>query len=42
MKAIIQSYNLDSGKAVMQTCIPFIKLKEIAKFTARTRPEIDP
>lgn len=42
MKAIIQSYNQDSGKAVLQTCIPFIKLKKIAKFTARTRAEADP
>lgn len=42
MKAIIQSYNQDSGKAVLQTCIPFIELKQIAKFTARTRSEVDP
>ncbi len=42
MKAIIQSYNQDSGKAVLQTCIPFIALKQIAKFTARKRSEVDP
>lgn len=42
MKAIIQSYDQNSGKAVLQTCIPFIDLKQIAKFTARTRPDVDP
>lgn len=42
MKAIVQSYNVESGKAVLQTCIPFIDLMRIAKFTARIRPEDDP
>lgn len=42
MKAIVQSYDSDSGKAVLQTCIPFIELMAIARFTARTRPEEDP
>lgn len=42
MKAIVQSYDLDSGKAVMQTCVPFMDLMKIARFTMRTRPEEDP
>ena len=42
MKAIVQSYNKDSGKAVLQTCISFKDLKSIARFTARRKPSLDP
>lgn len=42
IKAIVQSYRKDTGKAVMQSCISFTKLKDIARFTARTKSEYDP
>ena len=42
MKAIVQSYNKDTGKAVLQTCISFKDLKNIARFTARRKPSLDP
>ena len=42
MKAIVQSYNKDNGKAVLQTCISFKDLKSIARFTARRKPSLDP
>lgn len=41
MKALIQSYNKESGKCVLHACIPFILLKEKCKFTFRARPEAD-
>ena len=41
MKALIQSYNKESGKCVLHACIPFMLLKEKSKFTFRVRPEAD-
>lgn len=41
MKALIQSYNKESGKCVLHACIPFMLLKEKCKFTFRVRPEAD-
>lgn len=41
MKALIQSYNKESGKCVLHACIPFKLLKEKCKFTFRVRPEAD-
>lgn len=41
MKALIQSYNKESGKCVLHACIPFMLLKDKSKFTFRVRPEAD-
>jgi DGQHR domain-containing protein len=42
MKVIVQSYNKVTGKAVLQTCISFKDLKNIARFTARRKSDWDP
>lgn len=42
MKAIVQSYDPITGKAVLQTCISFKDLKSIVRFTARRKPSLDP
>lgn len=42
MKAIVQSYNAITGKAILQTCISFKDLKGIARFTARRKSSLDP
>lgn len=42
MKVIVQSYDKQSGKAVLQCCISFKDIKKIARFTARRAPGSDP
>ena len=42
MKALIQSYNKETGKAVLLACVPFLDLKDKAKFTFRKNPDDDP